>query len=104
MEDFHSYKRWYDIANKPRISGRAKSLKQKYGITLKDYQNLWDAQMGECASCGDPLEKSWIDHDHRYGNNWWAVRGLLCPNCNLALGHLKDDIERINRLAAYVAI
>ena len=82
-------------------------LKQRYKITEVDFQNLWDAQMGECANdaCGNTFSSksdAHIDHDHRYGNNWWAVRGLLCGKCNKALGLLSDDPVRIAGLAAYV--
>jgi hypothetical protein len=30
------------------------------------------------------------------------VRGLLCRNCNLALGYLKDNIETINSSISYL--
>lgn len=39
-----------------------------------------------------------IDHDHATN----TVRGLLCSNCNLALGLLQDDSDRIRGLADYV--
>jgi hypothetical protein len=40
-----------------------------------------------------------IDHDHTTG----AVRGVLCHSCNLALGHFKDDPERLLRAAQYLS-
>jgi hypothetical protein len=30
------------------------------------------------------------------------VRGVLCGPCNLALGHVKDDPERLRRMAEYL--
>lgn len=39
-----------------------------------------------------------VDHDHISGH----VRGLLCRNCNSAIGLLRDDPELIRRAANYV--
>jgi hypothetical protein len=41
-----------------------------------------------------------VDHDHRTG----AVRGLLCVDCNVALGRFKDDIEAVRRAAEYLGL
>jgi Autographiviridae endonuclease VII len=40
-----------------------------------------------------------VDHDHVSGH----VRGLLCGQCNAAVGLLLDDPQIINRAADYVA-
>ena len=74
-----------------------------YGISQADYDNMWAAQEGRCASCDDPLpegKNTHVDHDHRYGNNWWAVRGLLCRDCNQ--GNFHDDPTRVRAFAAYL--
>lgn len=59
-------------------------------------------QNRRCAAClvevEDWQQKLSVDHDHLTGQ----VRGLLCQPCNLALGHLKDDPERILALADYL--
>lgn len=39
-----------------------------------------------------------IDHDHNTGE----VRGILCHECNFALGHLKDSFDRVLGLATYL--
>jgi hypothetical protein len=38
------------------------------------------------------------DHDHVTGK----VRGLLCPNCNQALGLIKDSIETAKSFVSYL--
>ena len=75
----------------------------KYGLSESDRTALWEGQGERCASCGDPepedsQRRFHIDHDHETG----AVRGILCHGCNVSLGHLRDDPERIRALADYI--
>ena len=41
-----------------------------------------------------------VDHDHQAAG--MKIRGLLCFDCNLALGCFNDDIAVIERAAEYV--
>lgn len=51
----------------------------------------------ECIICG--LETNVVvDHDHATGD----VRGGLCTNCNLGLGHFKDNPELLRLAALYL--
>jgi Recombination endonuclease VII len=65
-------------------------LRSQYGIGQADYDQMLAAQGGGCAICagtngdGRPLA---VDHNHLTGQ----VRGLLCHNCNHAIGKLKAD-------------
>ena len=43
-------------------------------------------EVKECVICGIETQLV-VDHCHETG----AVRGMLCSNCNLGLGHFKDD-------------
>jgi len=54
-------------------------------------------KLTECIICG--VETSVvIDHDHKTGD----VRGGLCQNCNLGLGHFKDSPELLRLAALYL--
>jgi hypothetical protein len=39
-----------------------------------------------------------VDHNHTTG----AVRGLLCANCNLAIGYANDDPVVLRKAIAYL--
>lgn len=77
-------------------------LKQLYGITRDDYNNMLDAQDNCCAICKthkDTLTRALaVDHCHDTGN----VRGLLCNRCNRALGQFEDDIELLKAAVSYM--
>src|SRR5579872_6853665 len=70
-----------------------------YGLTQEQYDKLYKSQDSRCGSCQKrrPLH---IDHDHRTR----AIRGLLCGQCNRALGLLGDDPVIIRRLATYIEV
>ena len=78
------------------------NLKRKYGITTDVYTKLFESQHGKCAICNkDPFPKLLcVDHNHNTGK----VRGLLCNNCNIALGMLKDSPELIDNAKAYLKL
>lgn len=69
----------------------------KYGITKQAYDEMEHQQGYKCAACREnrPLV---IDHDHRTGR----VRGLLCRQCNVALGLLKENVDTLYALIALV--
>jgi hypothetical protein len=79
----------------------------KYGLTQERYDELLEAQGGVCAICQQPPSRAFdIDHDHNccpQGSSCGkCVRGLLCFNCNSALGKLKDDVESLKRAVTYL--
>lgn len=73
----------------------------QYGITISEFNLLLEVQANKCATClreGADKNPLCIDHDHESGK----VRGLLCRNCNLALGLLRDDQIAISNLLEYI--
>jgi hypothetical protein len=55
-----------------------------------------EGQGGTCAVCSGKPEH--VDHDHDTGQ----VRGILCFNCNQALGNARDDTKVLRGLARYL--
>ncbi len=84
-----------------------KYLWRTYSITIEDYKDIYEKQSGLCYICNSegfkisskPSEPLLVvDHNHITGK----VRGLLCHNCNRALGLLKDDISLLYRGIEYL--
>jgi hypothetical protein len=87
----------FRAAGKKKISDRKSHLKRKYGLTLETFEEMCEAQGGGCAICGRPDADN-VDHDHVTGR----VRGILCWNCNIGVGHFEDDVDRFVAAAAYL--
>lgn len=78
------------------------NLRKKYGITIEDYEAILSGQDSRCAICrsdtsagGDRLA---VDHCHKTGK----IRGLLCFDCNVAIGKFKDSPELLLRAIEYL--
>jgi hypothetical protein len=71
-----------------------------YGISVAEYNRLFEDQNGLCAICGkdNGSISLCIDHDHKTNE----VRGLLCNLCNRAIGLMKDDPILLIKAADYV--
>ena len=63
-------------------------LKRDYGLTLDDFGRIAKEQGHRCAICREHVLKLVVDHEHATN----VVRGLLCANCNLLLGHAKESL------------
>lgn len=79
-------------------------LKFRYGITLQQYEEMLESQGGKCyicliAQCSSGRSLS-VDHNHKTEK----VRGLLCKDCNKALGLFRDDANLMRRAASYVEL
>lgn len=81
-----------------RIKIRKRHLRNRYGITLEQYGEMYENQRGLCMICEEKKDVLCVDHCHSGG----AIRGLLCHNCNRALGMLKDNVDIINRAILYL--
>ena len=75
-------------------------LKREYGISQQEYDELFAHQDGKCAICQKEQPKLSVDHCHAT----LRVRGLLCTNCNIGLGHFKDNVELLEAAILYLGL
>lgn len=79
-------------------------LKDRYGITLDQYDEAFKIQGGLCGLCdrvesqidkrNNKIRRLSVDHCHVTGVN----RGLLCGECNLVLGKLEKGLPWLTQL------
>jgi Recombination endonuclease VII len=73
-----------------------------YGITLEEKEALFVSQGSKCGCCGSskPDNKNgWIvEHCHITDR----VRGIVCHPCNITIGHLEANPDRLNAVKKYL--
>ena len=102
LNEFHKHRTQPDGLNTyckdcRRRQNAENHLRRTYGLSVRDLAALVESQGGTCAICETrPAEH--VDHDHVTGR----VRGVLCFPCNVALGHLKDDVALFRKAIGYL--
>lgn len=87
-----------------RAKSSEKARKRNSGFTAEIYQITLHIQKNRCAICQVSFEKMpphRIHADHCHTTK--RPRGILCGNCNQALGLMKDSIERLLAAANYLS-
>lgn len=88
----------------PGSAFRAKhrAIKHSYGVTLEQWNTMFEAQKGCCAICrkhASEIKRGLaVDHNHETG----AVRALLCLPCNTALGMFAEDLSTLTAAIEYL--
>lgn len=80
---------------------RYRRIRRKYGLTVEQWNKLWDHQQGRCFICRKPFSSNrlaCVDHEHTEG----LIRGLLCTDCNYQLGLHHDNLDWFQRAAVYL--
>ncbi len=80
---------------------RASRRKSMFGVTAEQAAAILEAQGGVCAICGggpSGMGGFHVDHCHETKR----VRGLLCLQCNTAIGMLDEDPERLRAAIRYL--
>lgn len=111
-------------------STRGYTLWNNHGLTPADFEKMLEMQQGVCGICElvPRTRKGWaVDHHHgrreaarnqqldveRDDSRGWrseqevaacrlSVRGVLCDNCNKALGQVRENKETLLRLAKFL--
>ncbi len=77
-----------------------KRLQRTYGITIADYDRMYEQQRGQCAICGRHQSalgyRLYVDHSHETGK----VRQLLCSTCNTLVGMVEN--AKMSAILAYI--
>lgn len=96
-------------SNKARTVDQEKNYKLKYnfGISLIEYNRMLAEQNYVCKICGSPetaksnvggIKSLAVDHCHTTGK----IRGLLCQDCNVGIGKLKDNPILLQKAIDYL--
>lgn len=113
----HSQKHYLSIRdewNRKRRENKVKErpmrhnchLKKKFNISLSDYNDMLEKQLGRCAICGSErpsingskIVHFAVDHNHVTGR----IRSLLCIQCNQGLGQFQDSPSLLRKAASYL--
>jgi hypothetical protein len=94
-----------DIAKRPHVRLRKRAT--NYGLTPERLNEM--LAKGICEGCGttEPGFHGWaVDHDHACcpsdSSCGRCVRGILCRSCNVTLGQVNDDPDRLRSLISYL--
>lgn len=111
MYNQKDYQHSYRLRNQIKISGQVREWKwRKYGVInadgspflIADYNRAYQIQGGTCKICDihqANLERALVmDHNHETK----IFRGLLCNNCNRAIGLLFENKRAIQNTLKYL--
>lgn len=89
------------VNNKENIDRSVRNTKYKklYGITIDDYDSMYEKQEGLCYICKEHNERLCVDHCH----TTTKVRKLLCNKCNTALGLFREDTSILLNAIMYIS-
>lgn len=69
-----------------------------YKISVEELTRLLSESEGKCDICKKETPKMNVDHCHSTGK----VRGVLCRDCNLAIGLFKDSKQILSQAINYL--
>lgn len=96
-------KRWRkEFPERARLTDRKARLKNVFGITEEQYEELLNKQEHRCAIClkhkTEFKKRLHIDHNHKSGE----IRGLLCAFCNRRVVGRHTNADLFDRAANYL--
>jgi hypothetical protein len=106
-----AYKKIWNLENRAnskayrevnRIKLRDGRLKRQFGISLEQFEKIFDAQGQKCLICKTSKftrHGPVVDHCHIAGH----VRGILCHRCNIMIGLARNSPEVMVSAAKYLS-
>jgi len=99
------YIKYKDLPDERKYQLAGYDMKKKYGVGMAYYEEKFAEQGGVCKLCSreakdayNPKNRLCIDHCHETG----IIRGLLCTDCNRALGLMRDNKEILFNAIEYL--
>lgn len=89
-------------------------IKNKFGLSLEEYEQMFVLQNGVCAICSNPetmIRKGKtvslsVDHDRSCCSGdrscGQCIRGLLCYACNTGISRFNDDVKKLEKAIQYI--
>lgn len=93
--------RYYRKNYPDKIKHTAKKTrtKQRFGISLDEYELHMKSTNGKCYICGiKPKRVLCCDHNHKTGD----IRKPLCHKCNMLVGIYENTPELLVKISEYV--
>lgn len=79
---------------------------RKHGINRAIWDEMLVAQSGLCKVCDSQLKSPCLDHDHqccpRIYSCGGCIRGIICKNCNSALGLANESVQTLQKMITYL--
>lgn len=91
----NEYLREWRSNNRDKVKGY--NLKRLYGLSHEEFISMVEERQSKCDLCNQVC-KLHVDHCHSTNR----IRGLLCTNCNTALGKLGDTVESLQKVLRYL--
>jgi 5-methylcytosine-specific restriction endonuclease McrA len=102
IKDNPEARKAYAQSERCKTGQRNSRYKKLYKITVEEYDQKMLEQKGICAICpkhqSESKKKFAVDHNHKTNQ----VRGLLCDNCNRALGYFQDNPDLLDSGSVYL--
>ena len=105
-----------EVKSKAREEHYKEHLYRQYKLRIEDLAALVAKQDWKCGVCEKGLDDVYdftitkhnlvVDHDHACcpgGKSCGkCIRGILCRDCNLMLGHSRDNIKTLKKAIKYL--
>jgi len=95
---------YYANFQKEKEYNRKYQLIKNYGMSISDYNLMFEEQSGKCyicqkhqSECKKPLA---VDHNHKTGK----IRKLLCMSCNAAIGMVRESTDILKNMVIYLEL